>query len=111
MLSTRQQRSEHSACRPVPDRRNSDPVEAEEAEAEAATEVVVVVDAAVVAAVVAEEVTVVEEDAVVGADDDTNAGTDSNLTHATTYPFATATAPNSVTEKLKPCTAYVASAR
>lgn len=107
MLSTRQQRSEHSACRPVPDRRNSDPVEAEEAEAEAATEVVVVVDAAVVA----EEVTVVEEDAVVGADDDTNAGTDSNLTHATTYPFATATAPNSVTEKLKPCTAYVASAR
>ena len=62
----RQKRNEHSACRPVPDQRNSDLVEVEEAEAEAVTEVVAVEDAAVVA----DEVTVVEEDAVAGAGDD-----------------------------------------
>lgn len=65
MLFTRQKRNEHSACRPVPDQRNSDLVRAEGAEAEAVTEVIVVVDAAVVA----DEVTVVEEDAVAGAGD------------------------------------------
>lgn len=63
MLSTRQKRNEHSACRPVPDQKNNDLAEAEGAEAEAATEVIVEVDAAVVA----DEVTVVAEDAVAGA--------------------------------------------
>lgn len=66
MLSTRQKRNEHSACRPVPDQRNNGLAEAEGAEAEAATEVIVEVDAAGVA----DGVTAVTEDAGVGAGDD-----------------------------------------
>ena len=69
MLSTRQKRNEHSACRPVPDQKNNGLAGAEEAEgaeAEAATEVIVEVDEAVVA----DGVSAVAEDAVVGAGDD-----------------------------------------
>lgn len=66
MLSTRRTKNEPSACRPVPDQRNSDLAGAEEAAAEAVTEEDAVGDAAVV---VADEVTV-GEDVFAGAGDD-----------------------------------------
>jgi hypothetical protein len=61
MLSTRRRRNGQSVSRLVPDQRSNELAGAEEAEAEAVTEVVVAV---------ADEVTVVEEDAVAGAGDE-----------------------------------------